>query len=236
MPLLDFDTLVISDTAYVDGSCVEPCSVSSIMSCFHGIGIKNFYVLQAADLSVSSPSILHSSHKQFKHRLKSCKPRGACIHTACDLHLSPLALTNRELDKLYLTHTNKLFIQAPLFSDGSWLNSDLKFLVYKQNVHPIFASFERLLISCEPTFCAALMRIRSAAFCIDVNYMVNPTFESVLRKALSDNIALIPCVSNQLYAYSGIVDKFADLRDRLGKETYLQLCKHVNVSCKRTFT
>ena len=232
MPFLDFDTLVISDNAYIDDTSAPACDIGSFMSFFHDLGIRNFCVLHAADPSATSLSHISGTCKQFTQQLIHSKPRGSSVHVACDVHLSPSVLTNPAINKLCFPHSQALFLQTPPFADGSWLDSDLKHLVYKQNIRPIFSSFERMLITCEPSFCSALMRIRGAAFCIDINYMVNPSFESVMRKAISDNIAIIPCVSNQLYAYSGIVERFSDLSNLLGRPTYLQLCRHISASCK----
>lgn len=236
MPLLDFDSLVVCNGRR------DIAALKKTLEFFRNIGIRKFIVTLDVDPLSFSQYELMNDYRRFKEAVfEYAKPRGAIIRVAPCIELKKGIAYEPFIKRLRLSRTNKIFIRSPLSHDSSWTAHELNYLLYKQKLKPIFVNFEYNLLSSDREYSEQLYRIEQAAYCLDINHMTKKYCESAIRKAIKNNIIIIPAISHQLYAYNrppqcDAIENFKMLKSRLGSATYLKLCRHINESSKQIFT
>ncbi len=230
MPLLSFNSLVICNGDH------NLSSLKDTLKYFSSIGIQKFIITHDIDLTVSSTADVFNNYKHFQKSIRSIKPYGIKLQLVPNIHLSQGVAKNPCLNKLTLTNSNKIFIQTPIFIDGTWLNPDINYLMYRQNLHPVFTCFERNLISCKHEFSNQLYKTQNATFCIDINYMTAINTESRIRQGLERNITIIPAITHDLSSYYSVINRFSLLSERFSKNTYSRFCMYLNRNVKTLFS
>ncbi len=229
MSVLSFNSLVICNGDH------DLSSLADTLKYFSSIGIRKFIITFDVDLVVSSEFDILNDYKAFKKSVKSIKPFGVKILITPNVHLSQGVTQNPFLKKLTIPNTDMIFIQTPLFVDGTWLNPDLNYLMYKQKLRPVFTCFERNLISCKYEISNQLYKTKGAIFCIDINYMTSISAESRIRQGLERNINIVPAISNDLLTYYTSLNKFSRLSERLSKSTYSRFCMYLMKNTRSLF-
>ena len=136
MALLDFDYLLVSMRPF------SKDAVRSTVDLFYERGIRKFVFLMDFDFNlISAPRILDRI-KQIKSELNSIRPYAASFILAPNLTMCEDMLLNPDIARLRVAHSRFLFLQLPCFIDESWIQADLNHLLFKQNIGPIFTSFE----------------------------------------------------------------------------------------------
>ena len=228
MPLLDFDTLVICNQSY------DIKLLKKTTQYFKELGIKNFIVTHNINLASYSLSYIDSTFKEAKAFLKSATPSNCKLCVTPNVPVLEGYMHNTILKRLTFkfsrTKTNRIFLEAPTDIDDWWLMQDLNYLIYKQRLVPVFVSVERNLKSYKIQYFNKFLSTRTAVFCIDINTLISKSFTVILQKCVRKNIPIVPCISPKPHLYKDIIERFAKLREMLGDEQYLKLCKHFNDS------
>ena len=221
MAYLDFDTLVI---------CNNDFSEDFLLSCFdffHELGIRNFIFTYDFDVANRPVSTGLETLRTLKPYLQTLKPRGVRIYTAMNVILSKDVAYNKDLARLTIPHTDRLFINLPLFDEHPWLESDLAHLVYRKKLSPMFTSFERNAITYDDTTIERFSRLPGTVFCVDANYMFSLRSQAKLTLLLKAGARILPSISNKMSDYVAVLQGYEDLKSRLGVPLYRELCKNI---------
>jgi len=219
---LDFDTLVISNNNFSDTFIFE------CFSFFSDLGIQNFiftYDFDAVGRPLSEALRTLRTLKPYLHRFQT---RGTNVYTAFNLLLDQdLARNQSLLESLSIPHTERIFVNLPIFTGHDWLEPDLAHLVYRKHRSPIFTSFERNAITYTDDMLERFSRLPKTVFCLDANYMFSLRAQTKLTRLVRANSQILPCISNSMSDYVAVLDGFADLKRRLGPSLYRKLCVNI---------
>ncbi len=222
MDYLDFDTLVISNNNFSEDFIFE------CFSFFSDLGIQNFIFTYDFDaIGRSLPEAIQTLRtlKPYLHRFQ---PRGTNVYTALNLLLDQdLAHNQLLLDLLSLPHTDRMFVNLPIFTGNDWLEADLAHLVYRKHRQPVFTSFERNAITYTDDMLERFSRLPKSVFCLDANYMFSLRAQSKLTRLVQANSQILPCISNSMSDYVAVLEGFQDLKKRLGPTLYRKLCVNI---------
>ncbi|MBE6576669.1 MAG: hypothetical protein E7653_00850 [Ruminococcaceae bacterium] len=229
MSFLDFNSLIISNND------TDRSSLSNTLTYFKDLGIRRFIVTCGVDPAIDTYSSMLSDIRALRAAAMDARPRAVSLLVVPCVHLSCGVLRNPILKKLSYNGTH-IFVQAPLFVDDKWLPSDINYLLYKQNLKPIFVSFERNLLTSDYEFGNKLYKTQSSRFCLDLNFLTGADGRRRVEQAIFRNIPVIPCVSGRFENYESQIRRFEILKTRLGASNYYRLSRTLNDNGKALFT
>lgn len=218
MAYLDFDTLLICNNYF------DEKSVKYTMDFFKGVGIRKFIFTYEFDRYRKPMSFATQDLKNIKPYLRSLSPRGSRVYAAFDVILSEGWVYEPSFNRLTLGHSNRIFIDIPLFDYEGWLDGDMNRLLYTNKLKPAFTSFNRSLAFCDRDMLERFMSIKNAVFFMDINYLTAISATHELEKLISRRINIAPCISNNIFEYAGVIKSFDLLKNRIGKANYEALC------------
>lgn len=230
---MDFDTLVICNNDFSEDFLFE------CFSFFHDLGIRNF--IFTYDFDVASRALPEGLRtlRMLKPYLHRFQPRGTRIYTAINVMLDKDISYNKNLFSLALPHTDRIFVNLPIFTGNEWLEADLGHLVYRKRLQPLFTSFERNAITYTDDMLERFSRLPKVVFCLDANYLFSLRAQTKLSNLLRANCHILPCISNHMSDYVAVAEGYADLKKRLGMPLYRELCKSIResgVTLRKDFT
>lgn len=219
MAYLDFNTLVICNNDFSEDFLAE------CFFFFHELGVQNFiftYDFDAVGRSLPEGIRTLRSLKPYLHRFQV---RGTRVYTAFNVILEQGVSHNKEIvQRLSLPHTDRIFINLPLFTGHEWLEADLAHLVYRKHRQPVFTSFERNVITYTDDMLERFSRLPKSIFCLDANYLFSLRSQTKLENLLKANVHILPCISNSMSDYVAVSEGYADLKRRIGTSYYRDLC------------
>lgn len=224
MAYLDFDTLLVCNN-YFDEE-----SVKHTLTFFNDLGIRKFIFTYDYDRIPMSFAV--SKFRTIKPYIKSCAPRGSQIYTSFNVLMSEGLVFEPSFKRLSLGHSDRIFINCPLFNYDGWLESDMNRLLYKNKLKPDFTSFERNLLICDRQMINRFLSIKNAVFGIDLNYLTAIKNTLDTEKIISRKINIMPCISSHIFNYPGVKKHFDQLKDRIGVNDYCDLLASFHDSTK----
>lgn len=219
MAYLDFDTLLICNDRF------DEESVKYTFEHFKSVGIRNFIFTYEFDRYAKPMAFAVQKFRTLKPYLSSLAPRGVRIYTAFKTVLSEGSVFASSFKRLTLGHSDRIFAELPFYNYEAWLESDMNHLLYKNKLKPAFVAFERSLSVCDRDMLKRFMTIKNAVFCMDINYLTSIKATADLERFISHGINILPCVSTDIFNYSGVIKSFDLLKSRIGKENYYNVCK-----------
>ncbi len=228
MALLDFNSLVVCNYEK------DTDTIYALLKKFKGLGVKNFIVTYYVNYHNTTPNNIIEELQKFKQDVKSIHISGIKVKVCPVLNIRSGLVENPFIRRLKVYGRDAIFVTAPTpIQNRDWINSSFHHLVFKKNLIPVFASYEENIINFPNSFTDSLFKAANVMFCLDLNFFLNPNYEHLLHKSVTNKTTIIPCVSNSSYSYSNIELKFQRLRKRIGDIAYLRLCKQINTSCER---
>ena len=219
MAYLDFDTLLICNN-YFDKE-----SVKYRLEFFKSVGIRKFIFTYEFDRYAYPTSFAIQKFRTLKPYLKSLAPRGVRIYTAFNIVMTEGFVFDPSFNRFTFGHSNRVFVDLPFYDYEHWLESDMNRLLYKNKLNPAFTSFDRNFTVCDRDMLNRFLSIKNAVFCLDINYMTSINVTNDLENFVLRKTNILPCISNHIFEYPGIIKSFNLLQNRMGKQNYTKLCK-----------
>ena len=138
------------------------------------------------------------------------------------------------IDRLILNHSSFLFVQLPLFCDDPWIDANLNHLLYKKKIPLVLTSFEENIHTNSQIRIEQILQSNAYYISLDLNYITALDSELCLKRIISREISVLPCISHHLSNYVGVVAAFDHLKDRLGTPVYQNLCRNF-LNAEKTF-
>ena len=219
---LDFDTMIF---CYRD---FQTDTLISTFQFFSDIGIKNFIFAYELDCDRTSISITKARIKEMTRTLQACKPRNCRPYlVGCPILYEGVAHQSY-LSSNKFAHTEYVFTSLPLFTGDAWIPADLNHLLYQQKLKPVFTRFERNLQANSSELMHSISHIPSAIYTFDALYMASPDGFSVVESWIRNELSVIPCVSDRVSDYAGLLKAYERLRDQIPSGHYYALCRAIN--------
>jgi len=230
MSFLAFDYLVISDVH------LDTASLKDIFSFFSELGIRKFIFLLNFDRTRHTLSQIKDRQKKFNELLRSVRPHGTLVYSFLTINLSDGVVYDPSIESLFKKTSPFLFVKAPVLCDEAWVDSDLNYLLYKMNCHPILTSFEENILTNSQARIDQMIRSKAYRMTLDLNYITSLDAEVRMMQIISREISVFPSISHDLSNYVGIEKALEDYKDRLGEATYARFCRNLWNSEKEFFS
>ncbi len=221
MACLDFDTLLICNNDF------HADVVRDEFAFFKGYGIRKFIFAYNVDFCTKSASIGLRTIRELKSHIALYKPYGVSVRIFPNLLLCKDALYNPEISRLTCAKSHYVMMSLPLFNGDDWLEQDLNYFLYRKKLLPVFASLERNIATNSLYMMNRIIRLKSAILAIDTNCLTALKMDSEIHSLLTNNVMILPCISNALANYAGIYKSYLDLQSRIGINDYRKLCASI---------
>lgn len=219
--MLDFNYLIVVDPS----DSLE--SLTSTIQFFVQEGIKKFLFVLDFDRNCATVCMMLDRIRQFALRIKCLRPRGIQFYVSANLFLTNGIIYDPQLSRLCVGRSRILCAQLPLYLNSDWIASDLNHLLFHKKISPLFIGFEHNLMTNPPSSIQRYTDSRFFRFCLDMDYMTTLDAEPFIRQAIQEKIPILPYVFYDSKKYKFISKHFVLLRNRLGDDSYFQLCRTI---------
>lgn len=219
--MLGFDYLIISNQIF------DPTQVCSTFELFSSIGVRNFCFTYSVDLANESLSLALVRIKAFRKELSRLCPRGCKAFLFPSLVLHEDVVRNPVISS-FSVGSRMIFLEFPLVDDPlnkSWLNENLNYLIRKQNLSPLFLSFETPMQLSSLEQLDRFLRLSGLSFALDLNFLISDSNHCWMKSMLNGGISIFPSISKELFYYPAIERTVNEFSATIGFERYANLCR-----------
>ncbi|MBO5415731.1 MAG: hypothetical protein J6A83_03800 [Clostridia bacterium] len=198
-------------------------------------GFRKIIFTLSHDVSSVTAARHIADKKLLASKVAKLSPRGISSCVVSNVLMTNESIYEKQISRLSVRKSQYLPLELPIFDGKDWIDASLNYLLYKQKKKPLFLSFDKNLLTYEPSFAEHLIHTRLSAFMLDMNAMTNPSMMLYLKKLIDANAIIIPGISGVLDDYSGLFDKFSYLSEAIEKNDYAKMIVNSSRGAKAIF-
>ena len=221
MSRLDFNALIVSNHR------LHAESLRDTMFFFHALGIQTMILTVRYHRERHTITDFSERMRKLKADIRKIRPRGMKLIVCPEVSLTEGIADDPALSRLTANRSEYLFVNLPLFHCDDWMDTDLNRILFQKHCRPIFTGFESNMKTYSSEQLERLIHSHSFIGCFDVNYLTSLSAHEPLTRMIRDGIAVLPCISHELSDYAGVIAGFDALKDSLGNQRYVELCRTI---------
>ena len=215
LKLLDFGSMVVCNNDFTEHNlCL---TIDKLASC----GIRRIIFTYDYNCFTSNITKHIVKLRELSNLVKQCKKRGVNVKVFSSVAATQTAIYDYSLSRLgmKLKTRDYIFLDLPIFADKAKIDGNLNYLIYRQQLYPIFTSFEKNVITSRD-ISEHILKTPGAVFLFDVNYISRPPVIDAVRHCIKNDIPMLLCLSKSIENYTDICEYVDHFRTLVGQKTY----------------
>ncbi len=216
MSVLDFGSIVVCNNDFTEQTLCR--TIDYLASC----GIRRIIFTYDYNCYTSNITSHIDKLRELNKRVKKCKKRGVTVKVISSVASTQTAIYDYSLSRLSMKLKTRdyIFLDLPLFADKAKLDSNLNYLIHRQQLFPVFTSFEKNIITGNNNISEHILKTPGAVFLFDVNFISRPGLIETVKRCIQSDTPMLLCLSDSIENYIHICEYVEHFKTLVGKKNY----------------